>query len=228
MFQKEFVFTGARLSQEGVKPNLDKVATVIDFLRPEMIHDAMQFTGLMNWFRHLIKDYGKMVQPLTDLMRNAKKEAEADKRAREAKHGKKPQKGNFKRFLREMHLGPKWTQECEDTFFKLKVLITSKPVLWTPVYNRRPFRVTTDGCVKGFGGMLEQEFVVMMKDGSVHRNWHPIVFCSKQMSRSEEQYEPFLLEFAALKFALDKFMDLTFGSPIMIITDCRALRNLIG
>ena len=84
------MFAGARLSQEGVKPNLDKVAAVIDFLRPETIHDAMQFNGLMNWFRHLIKDYGKIVQPLTDLTRDAKKEAEAEERAREAKHGKKP------------------------------------------------------------------------------------------------------------------------------------------
>ena len=177
LFQKEFVFAVVRLSQEGVKPNLDKVTAVIDFPQPETIHDAMRFTGLMNWFRHLIKDYGEIVQSLTNLTRNAKKEADADERAREAKHGKKPQKGNFKRFLREMHLGLKWTQECEDTFFKLKVLITSELVLWTPVYNRRPFRVTADGCAKGFGGMLEQEFVVTMEDGSVCRNWHPIAFC---------------------------------------------------
>ena len=73
----------------------------------------------------------------------------------------------------------KWTQECEDAFFKLKVLITSKLVLRTPVYDGRPFRVTTDGCAKGFGGMLEQEFVVTMEGGTVRKNWHPIVFCSK-------------------------------------------------
>ena len=89
LFQKEFMFAGARLSQEGVKPNLDKVAAVIDVPRPETIHDAMRFIGLMNWFRHLIKDYGKIVQPLTDLTRDAKKEAEAEERVREAKHGKK-------------------------------------------------------------------------------------------------------------------------------------------
>ena len=74
---------------------------------------------------------------------------------------------------------------------------------------------------------MEQEFVVTMEDGSVCRNWHPIAFCSKRTLRSEEQYEPFLLEFVALKFALDEFTDLTFGSPIMIVTDCRALRDLL-
>ena len=83
------MFAGAHLSQEGVKPNLNKVAAVIDFPHPEMIHNAMRYNGLTNWFRHLIKDYRKIAQPLTDLTRDAKKEAEAEERAREAKHGKK-------------------------------------------------------------------------------------------------------------------------------------------
>ena len=83
------MFAGAHLSQEEVKPNLDKVAAVIDFPHPETIHNAMRFNGLTNWFRHLIKDYRKIVQPLTDLTRDVKKEAEAEERVREAKHGKK-------------------------------------------------------------------------------------------------------------------------------------------
>ena len=37
----------------------------------------------------MIKDYGKIAQPLTDLTRDVKKEAEAEERVREAKHGKK-------------------------------------------------------------------------------------------------------------------------------------------
>ena len=98
------------MSKEGVKPNLNKVAAVIDFPCPETIHDVMRFTGLTNWFHHLIRDYGKIAQPLTDLTRDMKKEAEAEELARESKHGKKPRKGNFKRFLRETHLGMKWTQ----------------------------------------------------------------------------------------------------------------------
>ena len=80
-----------------------------------------------------------------------------------------------------------------------------------------------DGCRKGFGGMVEQEFITTLEDGSVCQDWHPIVFCSKHTSRSKERYKPFLLEFAALKFALDEFADLTYGSLIIIVTDCRAL-----
>ena len=84
-----------------------------------------------------------------------------------------------------------------------------------------------DGCGKGFGGMVKQEFITTMEDSSVHCDWHLIVFCLKCTSRSEERYEPFLLEFAALKFALDEFADLTYGSPIIIVTDCRALQDLL-
>ena len=211
------------MSKEGVKPNLNKVAAVIDFPCPETIHDVMIFTGLTNWFHHLIRDYGKIAQPLTDLMRDMKKEVEAAELARESKYGKKPRKGNFKRFLRETHLGTKWMQECKEAFFKLKVMITSEPVLQTPVYDGQPFRVTTDGCRKGFGRMVEQEFITTLEDSSVHCDWHPIAFCSKHTSRSKERYKPFMLEFAALKFALNEFADLTYGSPIIIVTDCKAL-----
>lgn len=41
-------------------------------------------------------------------------------------------------------------------------------------------------------------------------------------------YKPFLLEFAALKFALDKFSDTIWGFPVEIETDCSALRDVLG
>lgn len=71
--------------------------------------------------------------------------------------------------------------------------------------------------------MVKQEFITTLEDSSVHHDWHPIVFCSNRMSRSKERYKLFLLEFAVLKFALNKFADLTYGSPIISVTDCRTL-----
>jgi hypothetical protein len=37
--------------------------------------------------------------------------------------------------------------------------------------------------------------------------------------------KPYLLEFAALKFSLDKFSDLIWGYPVELETDCQALRD---
>ena len=56
---------------------------------------------------------------------------------------------------------------------------------------------------------------------------HPIAFASKQTSMSEEKYKPFLLEFAALKFAFDKFSDIVYGYPMKVRTDCQALRDVL-
>lgn len=51
---------------------------------------------------------------------------------------------------------------------------------------------------------------------------HPVAFGSKCSSRLEERYKPYLLEFTGLKFGLDKFGDLTYGSPVEVETDCQA------
>ena len=45
------------------------------------------------------------------------------------------------------------------------------------------------------------------------------------MSSSEEKYKPFLLEFAALKYSFDKFLDIVYGYPVEVETDCQALRD---
>ena len=97
----------------------------------------------------------------------------------------------------------------------------------TPQYNGRIFRVVTDGSKKGFGGVLSQEFETDDPTAKQKKAWHPIAFCSKRTSPSEERYEPFLLEFAALKFALDEFYHLTYRLQIEIETDCQALRDIL-
>jgi hypothetical protein len=55
----------------------------------------------------------------------------------------------------------------------------------------------------------------------------PIAFTSKRTSASKQKYKPFILEFAALKFSLDKFSDIVWGFPVEIETDCQALRDVL-
>ena len=75
--------------------------------------------------------------------------------------------------------------------------------------------------------MLCQEFEMTDNQGKPHKAWHPIAFCSKRTSPSEERYEPFLLEFAMLKFTLDNFDPMIYGAPVEIETDCQALRDVL-
>jgi hypothetical protein len=75
------------------------------------------------------------------------------------------------------------------------------------------------------GAVLSQKFEYTLPSGKVVRKHHPIGFASKRTSKTKEKYKPFLLEFGALKFGLDKFSNTTWGFPIEVETDCQALRD---
>jgi RNase H-like domain found in reverse transcriptase len=76
-------------------------------------------------------------------------------------------------------------------------------------------------------GVLAQRFPHIKPDGTIMHKLHPIAFASKCMSPTEARYKPFLLEFAALKFTLDKFSDTIWGFPVEIEMDCQALRDTL-
>ena len=90
-------------------------------------------------------------------------------------------------------------------------------------FDGSPFIVTLDGCKEGFGTMLAQLFTETRPGGKVIHKLHPIAYASKCTSPAKARYKPFLLEFAALKFALDKFNNIIWGFPVEIETDCKAL-----
>ena len=49
-----------------------------------------------------------------------------------------------------------WTDACQETFEKLKTIVSSEPVLRLPDFQL-PFKVHTDASNKAFGGVLVQE-----------------------------------------------------------------------
>ena len=76
-------------------------------------------------------------------------------------------------------------------------------------------------------GVLAQEMTMKLPGGKEVRCLHPIAFASKRTSTSGEKYKPFLLEFAALKFAFNKFLDIVYGYLVKVRTDCQALHNVL-
>jgi RNase H-like domain found in reverse transcriptase len=121
------------------------------------------------------------------------------------------------------HLSDKWEDKHTRAFLNLKITITLEPILQGPHWDSTPFIITTNGYKDGFMGVLAQQFPHTKPDRSQLQKIHPIAFTSKQTSPSKAKYKPFLLEFAALKFALDKFSDIIWGFPIKIKTNCQAL-----
>ena len=205
--------------QSGIKPNLDKVASVVNWPEPKDVQDLMAFLRLMNYFHRLINDYTRIAAPLTDLMRDLQIDI--------PKAGWKACKGVYKQALQSISLKDKWTSEHQKAFIMLKVILSSEPIVCSPQYDGRRFRITTDSSGDGLAGWLSQLFEETDKNGKKVTRWYPISFCSKCTSPSEARYEPFLIEFAALKFSVNEFEPYIFGSPIKIETDCQALHDCL-
>ena len=132
-------------------------------------------------------------------------------------------KAAFRAVMKGSSLVGKWTPELDCAFVAVKAALTSELVLRSPVYDGSPFVITTDRCMTGFAGILSQWFKTVLASGETVRRLHPVAFVFKQTSPAEEWYKPFLLEFAGLKFLLDKFSNMIYGSPVELEMDCQAL-----
>lgn len=129
--------------------------------------------------------------------------------------------------MESFKLEDKWSKEHTEAFITLKKALVSEPVLKPPQWGGTPFIVTTDGCKEGFAAVVAQRFDVVLPNGKTIQRIHPVGFASKRTSTSEQNYKPFLLEFAALKFGLDKFSDMIWGFLVEVETDCQALRDVL-
>ena len=212
LFMTQMVFAGATVGPQGVQPDLAKLTAIVNWKTPENATALAGFLGLTGWFRDLISGYAKKEQPLRDLLR-------------EIELPEKYTKTVYRRIMSNYKLADKWTSIHTKAFLELKAIMTAEPVLKGPKWDGTPFIITMDGCQDAFGAVLTQKSEYTLPSGKTVRRLHPIGFASKRTSKAERKYKPFLLEFAALKFGLDKFSDITWGFPIEVETDCQALRD---
>jgi intracellular sulfur oxidation DsrE/DsrF family protein len=214
VFMTEAVFAGAQVGPQGVSPDSTKLTAIVDWPIPEDASHLEGFLGLTSYFRDLVKGYAQVEGPLRNLLRQVPIPA-----------GTKKHK--YQQIMRGFKLKDIWTADHTKTFVALKARLISEPVLSAPVYDGTPFILTTDGSKDAFAGVLTQRIKTTLPGGKEVTRLHPIAFASKRTSSSEEKYKPFLLEFAALKFAFDKFSDIVYGYPVEVETDCQALRDVL-
>ena len=213
-FMTEAVFAGGCVGPKGIKPDLTKLTAIVDWEKPTNALNLTSFLGITGHFRDLVKDYARLEQPLRDLIHDVELPEPCSKTT-------------YCRIMSEHKLGSVWTTAYTKAFIRLKAIITTEPVLRCPKWDGTPFIITTDGCKEGFMGVLSQHFKRTLPSGKTIEKLHPIAFASKRTSQAEERYKPFLLEFAALKFSLDKFSNIIWGFPVEIEMDCQAIRDVM-
>ncbi|XP_063831609.1 uncharacterized protein LOC135080816 [Ostrinia nubilalis] len=67
--RKEVTYLGHVITNEGVKPNPDKIKAVTEFPIPESPKDVKSFLGLVSYYRRFIPEFSKIAKPLTSLLK---------------------------------------------------------------------------------------------------------------------------------------------------------------
>jgi len=107
--------------------------------------------------------------------------------------------------LTRQGVGFQWSDECEESFQKLKTLLTSAPVL-TLLEEGVDFTVYCDASGVGLGGVL-------MQKGKV------IVYASRQLKSHEKNYPTHDLELAVVVFVLKLWRHYLYGVHCEIFID---------
>ena len=98
--------------------------------------------GLASYYRRFVPQFAKWANPLHNLIRPV---------AMKKSHPRirlPPLQQNLPKF--------EWTELHNDSFEKLKLALTSAPILAYPNYNK-PFLLEMDASLKGLGAVLSQE-----------------------------------------------------------------------
>lgn len=106
-----------------------------------------------------------------------------------------------------------------ESFNKLKVALTTSPVLSHPVFDKR-FYVQCDASNLGIGAVLYQ-----LDAEGLER---PIAFHSAQLSKAEQNYSVTERECLAVISAIKKFRPFIELMPFTVVTDHSALKWLMG
>jgi hypothetical protein len=107
----------------------------------------------------------------------------------------------------------KWNAAATQAFDKLKVAITTAPILALPQFSI-PFTIETDASGTGVGAVLSQL-------------GHPIAFFSKKMVPRMQKQSAHTRELFAITEAIAKFRHYLLGHKFIIRTDQKSLRSLM-
>lgn len=206
-FQTSVRYLGHIVSHRGVETDPQKTEALKTCPRPRTLKELHSFLFFYGYYRRFVKNYSKIVKPLTNLTVGYPPTRKSPLKAKiDAKyfHPKEP-------------FGERWTPDCQNAFELIIEKLTSSPVLGF-ANPELPYILHTDASTTGLGAALYQQ-----QDGQTQ----VIAYASRGLSRSEARYPAHKLEFLALKWAVvEKFHDYLYGNSFTVVRDNNPLRYI--
>ncbi len=175
----EAKYLGFQVGRGLIRPQEMKVAAILSAPRPTSKKQVRAFLGLAGYYRCFIPNFSSLATALTDLTKKGQPEM------------------------------VKWGPKEEEAFNRVKVALTSEPVLRAPDFNSS-FLVQTDASDTGVGAVLSQ-----VQDGEEH----PVVYISRKLSTTEQRYAAVEKEALAVKWAVLELKYYLLGRKFTLITD---------
>lgn len=205
--QPSVKYVGHIVSADGVTPDPEKVKAVKEWKIPHDLKSLRSFLGFCGFYRRFVKNYSKIVRPLTELTRGYA-----------PVRGKRKVAKKVEYFHEKESFGERWTDECTEAFHSIIKCLTHAPVL-AYADPSKPYILHVDASLKGLGAVLNQEYPEGLR---------PIAFASRKLSEAEQRYPIHQLEFLALKWAIvDKFHDYLYGTKFTVRTDNNPLTYVL-
>ena len=66
-------YLGYEVIEKGIHASPEKVKAIVNWPRPQSVHDIQSFLGLASYYRRFIHGFSQIAGPLTELMRSKAK-----------------------------------------------------------------------------------------------------------------------------------------------------------
>ena len=191
------------VSARGISTDPSKVSAVMDWPTSKTVKEVRSFLGLASYYRRFVAEFSRIARPLHALYPKVHELYPKDRHVGETKP-----------------LAALWTPECQEAFLRLKMALTTAPVLGHPDF-REPFRLEVDASREGLGAVLSQQ-----QDGRKK----VIAYASRTLRMTEREmknYSSLKLELLGLKWAVtEKFRSYLLGHRFDVFTDNNPLTHL--
>ena len=128
IFHQQIDYLSHTISQNGVKPNNEKMQSIIKLREPSTLKEANKFLGAISWYRKFIPQFATIAAPIHAITNLTKL--------------------NRKKFM--------WGGVQKQAFLQLKQLLITRPLFLDFPKDNYPIILTTDASKSGIGGTLQQ------------------------------------------------------------------------